>query len=224
MKYLIFDAGPIIALTMNGMIGVLEKLKEGFKGEFVITPRVRVELIDGPMKIKKFELEAIQVKNLIDRGILKMSSEIIPNSKLDKETKRILNTANGFLKSSKTGEKINLIHTGEAECLAFSSLCGGENVIVIDERTTRMLVESPDNLKRLMEKKIHMPLKQDLDAVRSLKGYKFIRSAELLFLAYKKGMIPLKKEKSLLDALLYGVKFKGTAISSEEIEQMKQLA
>ncbi len=33
-----------------------------------------------------------------------------------------------------------------------------------------------------------------------------------------------KKDKELLDALLYGVKFKGCAISSVEIEEMKRLA
>ena len=152
-----------------------------------------------------------------------MSSEIIPNNKLDKEVKKILNIANRFLKSSKTGEKINLIHTGEAECLAFSSLCGVDNLIVIDERTTRMMIEAPENLKNLMEKKVHMPLKQDLGVLKGLKKFRFIRSPEILFIAYKKDIIPMKKEKPLLDALLYGVKYKGAAISSEEIEQMKLL-
>lgn len=224
MRYVIFDAGPIISLTMNGMLYVVEKLKENFDGEFIITPTVRSELIDRPIKIKRFELEAIQVKNLIERGILKMSSEFVPNNKLDKETKKILNSTNSFLRSSETGEKINLIHTGEAECLAFSSLCGKENVIAIDERTTRMIIESPENLKKMIERKVHMPLKQDINAIKDLKNFKFIRSPEILFVAYKKGLIPLKKEKPLLDALLYAVKFKGAAISSAEIEEMKSLA
>ena len=223
MKYLILDAGPIISLTMNGMLGILESLKENFDGEFIITPAVRGELIDRPMKIKKFELEAIQVRNLIDKGIIKLSSDIIPNNKLDKETKKVLLAANRFLQSSKTGEKISIIHNGEAECIAFSLLCGVENIIAIDERTARMMVESPENLKKLMEKKLHIPLKADLEAVRGLKKVRFIRSSELLFLAYKKNLIPMKKEKQLLDALLYGAKFKGTAITSEEIEQMKLL-
>ena len=46
---------------------------------------------------------------------------------------------------------------------------------------------------------------------------------ENLWLAYKKNLIPVKKNKELLDALLYGVKFKGAAISSVEIEEMKKL-
>ena len=37
MKYLIFDAGPIISLTLNGMLPVIEKLKSVFDGAFLLT-------------------------------------------------------------------------------------------------------------------------------------------------------------------------------------------
>jgi len=241
MKYLIFDAGPIISLTMNGMLSILEKLKDVFDGEFILTPHVRREVVDKPMKIKKFKLEAIQVNDMIDRGIFKMSSEIISNQKLDQETKRLLKVTNGVLRTSATKEKIKIIHDGEAACLAFSNLCEADNVIVIDERTTRMLTEAPQNLEKMMEKKLHTPLDVELSLLNDLKKFKFIRSSELLFIAYKKNLIPFarnsvpsklgtnmpfssgKKNKDVLDALLYGVKFKGAAISSVEIEEMKKL-
>ncbi|MEA3248306.1 MAG: hypothetical protein U9Q73_01225 [Nanoarchaeota archaeon] len=223
MKYLIFDAGPIISLTMNGMLYVIEKLKEGFDGEFILTPPVKREVIDKPMNIKKYKLEAIQVQDMIDRGIFKMSSEIVSNQKLDEEIKRILKVTGGVLRTVQTGEKIKIVHEGEASCLAFSKLCKEKNVIVIDERTTRMLTESPQNLKEMMERKLHTPLKVELSLLDELKDLKFIRSSELLFVAYKKGLMPIKKSRDFLDALLYGVKFKGTAISSTEIEEMKRL-
>lgn len=223
MKYLIFDAGPIISLTMNGMLPVLEKLKEVFDGEFIITPRVRNEVVDRPMKIKKYKLEAIRVNDMINRGIFKISTDFIPQQKLEKEVKRLLKITNGVLRTSQTKEKIKIIHDGEAACLAFSNLCGADNVIVIDERTTRMLTEAPQNLESMMEKKLHTPLDSELSLLNELKKFKFIRSAELLFVAYKKGLIPIKKDKNLLDALLYGVKFKGAAISSVEIEEMKKM-
>jgi len=223
MKYLIFDAGPIISLTLNGMLPIIEKLKKEFKGEFILTPQVKNEVVDRPIKIKKFKLEAIQVKDMIDRGIFKMSGEIIPDNKLDKEVKRMIKITNGVLRTAQTGEKINLIHKGEASCLAFANLCGTESVIVIDERTTRMLTEAPQNLENMMESKLHTPLKVDLSFLDELKNIKFIRSAELLFIAYKKELIPIKNSKDLLDALLYGVKYKGAAISSSEIEEMKKL-
>lgn len=223
MKYLIFDAGPIISMTMNGMLPIIEKLKGIFNGEFILTPQVRNEVVDKPMKIKKFKLEAIQVNDMIERGVFKMSNEIISPQKLDAEIKKILRSANGVLRTAQTGEKIKIIHEGEASCLAFSNLCEAENVIVIDERTTRMLTEAPQDLEKMMERKLHTPLEAELSLLNGFKKFKFIRSAELLFIAYKKTLIPIKKNKELLDALLYGVKFKGAAISSVEIEEMKKL-
>jgi len=223
MKYLIFDAGPIISLTMNGMLPVIEKLKGVFDGEFVLTPAVKREVVDKPMNIKKFKLEAIQVGDMIERGVFKMSGDIVSQGKLDRETKRILKVVNGILRVTATKKKIEIIHNGEAACLAFSKLCGCDNAIVIDERTARMLAEAPDNLERMMEKKLHTPLDADLSSLDEMKDFKFIRSAELLFVAFRKGLVPVKKSKDLLDALLYGVKFKGCAISSGEIEEMKRL-
>ena len=224
MKYLIFDAGPIISLTMNGMLPIIEKLKEVFDGEFILTPQVKSEVVGRPMKIKKFKLEALRVNEMIERGIFKMSTKIISDQKLDIEIKQILKTTNGVLRTTQTKEKIKIIHTGEASCLAFSNLCGVDNVIVIDERTTRMLTEAPQDLEKMMERKLHTPLEAELPLLDKLKRFKFIRSSELLFVAYEKNLIPVKKSKGLLDALLYGVKFKGAAISSAEIEDMKKLA
>jgi len=224
MKYLIFDSGPIISLSMSGTLPILEKLKETFKGEFILTPSVKRELIDKPMKIKKYKLEALRVKELIDKKVFKLSSEFIQDQKLDREVNDLLKMANGVLRTANDGEKIKIIQEGEASCLAFSRLCGCENVIVIDERTTRLLSEAPENLQKLIEKKIHKPLKSNISLIKDFKKFKFIRSAELLFIAYKKGLVPLKKDKNLLDALLYSVKFNGSAISSVEIEEMKKLS
>ncbi len=223
MKYLIFDAGPIISLTMSGMLSILEKLKENFDGEFILTPQVKKEVIDRPLKIKKYALESVQVQNLIDKKIFRMAEEFVDIHKLENETKRILKIAEGVLRVEQTGEKINLIQKGEASCIAFSFLCKERNVIIIDERTTRLLTEAPQNLEKIIGKKLHISLKANLSLLKDFKDLKFIRSSELLFVAYKKNLIPLKKDKQLLDALLYGVKTKGTAISSYEIEEMKQM-
>jgi len=223
MKYLIFDAGPIISLAMSGLLPVIEKLKGVFDGEFILTPQAKYEVVNRPMKIKKYKLEALQVKDMLDRGVFKMSSTVIPDQKLEREMKKIMKLANGVLRTVETGEKIKIIHDGESASLAFSRLCGAENVIVIDERTTRLLSEAPKSLKKLMERKLHTTLRDELSLLEGFKNFKFIRSPELLFIAYKKNLIPIKKSKDLLDALLYGVKFKGAAISSAEIEGMKKL-
>jgi len=222
-KFLIFDAGPIISLTMNGLLPILEKLKQNFDGEFVITPDVEKEVVDRPLKIKKYALEGVKVQNLVEKGVLVLSSKFVANSALNKETKRILRVANSSFQDEKIGEKIKLIQDGEASILAFSNLCKCDNVIVIDERTTRMLTEAPEKLEHLMEKKLHTSIDANFNSLKELSKFKFIRSAELLYVAYKKDLIGLKKDKILLDALLYGVKFKGTAISSREIEKIKNL-
>lgn len=223
MKYLIFDAGPIISLTMNGMLPILEKLKENFDGEFVLTPAVKKEVVDRPMRIKKFKLEALQVQGMIDRGVFKMSGDFVSNQKLSSEMRKIMESANGVLRVTSTREKIKIIHNGEAACLAFANLCGCDNAIVIDERTTRMLTEAPGDLEAMMERKLHTPLDSDFEKIKRWGKFKFIRSAELLFIAFKKDLVGVKKSKDLLDALLYGTKFKGCAISSVEIEDMKKL-
>src|SRR3989344_124641 len=199
MKYLIFDAGPIISLTMNGLLNVIERLKEKFDGEFVITPGVK------------------------HKGIFRHCYEIVSAQKLDIETKRILKIANSSLRSLNSGEKINLIHEGEASCLAFANLCSCDSVIVIDERTTRLIGEAPKNLEKMMEKKLHTSLQANPESLKFFRKFRFIRSSELLFVAFKKGLIPLKKDKQTLEALLYGVKYKGTSISEQEIEEMKKM-
>ena len=221
-KYLVFDAGPIISLTMNGLLYVLEKLKKEFDGDFIITPRVKEEIIDKPLKIKKYEFEGIRVNDLLDRGVLKLSSEVISNNQLEAETRKIMDLANNSLKT--LNENVHLIHDAEASCLAFSRLCNCDSLIVIDERTTRVLIEAPENLKKIMEKKLHAIVNIDLNKLKVLGDFRFIRSSELLYIAYEKNLLNLKKDKILLDALLYSVKYSGTSISSREIEEIKSLA
>jgi len=223
MKFLIFDAGPIISLTMSGILDVLEKLKKEFRGEFILTPSVHREVVEKPMKIKKYMLEAMLVKSMISRGVFTPSRKYVSDGRLEAETRKILKLANGILRSKQSGEKIKIIHEGEASCLAFSRICGAENVLVVDERTTRVLTEAPQKLQEMIERKVHSPLEMDKALVGKFSGFKFIRSAELLFVAFKKGLIPFGKDRQALGALLYGVKFKGTAISSGEIEEIKSL-
>jgi predicted nucleic acid-binding protein len=221
MKYVIFDAGSVISLTMNGLLGILEKLKEGFDGEFILTPQVKNELVDKPSKIKKYEFESIQVKALIKKGVFKMSSKIVSDSNLRREINKIIKISNSAYVAFH--EKVKIIQEGETSCLAFAKLCGADNVIVTDERTVRLLTEKPENISRLMENKMHTKVSFNKKEIKYFSGFRFIRSAELLYVAYKKGLFEYK-DSNLLGALLYAVKFKGAAISSDEISEMKLLA
>ena len=60
-------------------------------------------------------------------------------------------------------------------------------------------------------------------ALKEFKDFEYIRSSELVYIAFVNNLTELKKDKQVLDALLYSVKFAGTAVSSKEIEEIKSL-
>lgn len=218
-KALIFDSSSIISLAMNGLLDVLTGLSKESKIEFFITPNVRKEIVEDPLKTKKFELEALQIKDLIEKGVIALADD--PN--LEKETQNFLNAANSAFTSM--GERIKLLHGGEASCFALAKIMKDyDSALVIDERTARILSENPENLRELLEKKMHREIDMDEQSASLFSGFKIIRSAELAVMAYKKGIIDLPAQpKQIVDALLYGVKLNGCSISSEEIEEAKKL-
>ena len=223
-KALIFDSSSLISLSLNGLLEELKKLKEIFNGEFIITKEVKQEVVDEPMKIKKYELEALKIRNLIDEGYLNMPDKLgIQDKEITSLTIKLMDIANTMFIGNRN--EISLIQLGEASCLALSKLMNEKkikNVLVIDERTIRMLVEKPENLKELLENKLHTKIKLKESNFKSFKEFKIIRSAELMYLAYKKNLVRWKG-KIVLDALLYALKFKGCAISFDEIEEIKKL-
>lgn len=224
-KAIIFDAGALISLSMNGLIDELRKLKEIFNGSFLITQKVKEEIIDKPLKIKQFELEALRAKKLLDEGILELADSFgFENSEIEARAMKIMGIANSFFYSSKG--QVNIMHMGEASCLALSKMLTEKkinNVIAIDERTTRMLIEKPENLKELLRKKLHANIKLVKKNFEYFRDFRVIRSAELMYIAWKKGLVELKNGVSILDALLYALKFKGCSISFEEIEEIKKI-
>ena len=114
---------------------------------------------------------------------------------------------------------------GEASCLALGEILNKkkiENVLAIDERTTRVLVEKPDNLRKLFEKKLHVQIEVKDTNLEDFKDLKIIRSPELAYVLWKKKLIQLKNGE-VLDALLYAMKLRGAAISDDEIREIKNL-
>ncbi len=224
-KAIIFDAGTLISLSMSGLLYVLKNLKKSFDGHFLITEDVKKEIIDVPIQRKKFELEALRVKVLFDEGILELPDKLgIDNKIVRDKGHEVMEMSNSFFKSHK--RTIRILQLGESSCLALSKLLIGkgiENVIATDERTTRVMIEKPHNFKDLLEKKMHTRIEARESSFNYFKDFKVIRSAEILYVAWKKGLVELKDGNTVLDALLYAVKFKGCAISSDEIEEIKRL-
>lgn len=221
MKYIIFDSGPLINFSMNGILPLLKKLKREFKGEFLITKEVKEEIIEKPSNIKRFKLGALQLKQLFDEEIIKHAN-ITPKQvdELRKIRSEIMNTANNIFKAR--GKSIHLIDKGEAAALALSKIMNNNCVIVIDERTTRMLCENPENLRKLLQKKLHTTVNANKKNYSYFKEFKIIRSTELAYIAYKKKLFDLKDSEAL-KAMLYGLKFKGCSISEEEVEEISKM-
>lgn len=223
MKVLILDSGPIINLSLNGLLYIFEKIKsEGL--EIVITQAVKEEVIDYPLKIKRFELGALRVQQLLAQKVIKLPEDIgFSSEEIKKETAKVMSVINSTLKAD--GDYIKIVSDAESSCLAMSKMLsdrGTANMIGIDERTTRTLFEKPENLEDLMSRKLHKKIKINNDNFRSLGNFRFIRSPEIVFVAYKKGITNLPGSQAL-EALLYATKYKGSSISDDEIKVLKKL-
>lgn len=223
-KAILFDASTLITFAMNGLLPEFRRLKEVFGGRFIITDEVKYEVIDRPLNVKRFELEAMKVNQLLTDGVLEGYEVFgVNKSEITKGTEKMMNIANSMFVGDR-GD-IDLIHKGESSCLALSRILDKKKIphlIAVDERTTRMLSEKPDNLRKLLERKLHTKITLKKKEFKYFQGFRIIRSAELVYIVYKKKLIGLR-DKKLLDALLYAVKFKGCSISDQEIAEIKKI-
>ncbi len=226
MKTIVFDTGPIISITINNLLWTLEPLKQKFGGDFYITENVKAELIDKPIATRKFKFEALQVMKNINSGVL----NVLASEKIQAKTDELMGLANSVFSCKKN--PIKIVHYGEMSAIAAAKFLQ-TNFIVVDERTTRLLIEDHDSLVRTMRKKFHCPVQYDKEKIRifqeETKGIKVIRSAELVTIAYKLGILnsylPSKNgfrspEKTLLESVLWGVKLNGCSLTEEEINQI----
>ena len=226
MKSMVFDAGPIISLAMNDLLWLLEELKKSFKGEFYISVTVKEELVDKPLSTKKFKFEALQVLKCINDGIL----TVITNDEIKNTTLHLLDLANNSFKAY--NNPIRIVHQGEIEGLA-SSLFLESGAFVVDERTTRILIENPKRLWDILKNSLHTKIDVDehnLDEFQSItKATNVIRSVELVTVAYELGLLNKylanieNPKRTLLESVLWGVKLNGCAVSRREIDEIIKL-
>jgi uncharacterized protein YlbG (UPF0298 family) len=226
MKSLIFDAGPIISLATNNLLWILEPLKKKFNGKFYITDAVKRELVDRPLETKKFKFEAIQVQRLIENGVL----EIIDNSFIKEKTPILLSTANEIFRAY--NNYIKIVHFAEMSVIA-AALSLNSNVIVLDEKTTRYLIENPKIIVEILRKTLHASIYINENNLKefknTVKDIKTIRSIEIVTMAYEHGILDSyitripDARKNLLESVLWGVKLNGCAVSKDEIEQIVKI-
>ena len=220
---ILLDAGPVISLTTNNLLWLLERFTQVTKKPFSIVSSVKREIVDRPLATKKFKFEALQVERLIEQGVL----NVIEQPEFKSKALQLLDLANNVFWAHNA--PIRIVQLGEMETLAAAASLG-TNRVVMDERITRSLIESPEQLHRLMEQRLHTKLHVDtgrLEEFRTMTRHiELIRSAELVAIAYEKGLLNnyLVKvpnaRKELLESVLWGVKLSGCAISEDEIKEL----
>ncbi len=227
---LVFDAGPIISLTLSGILWVLEALKKEYKGKFYITSAVKKEIIGQPLKTKKYKFESVRVMPYLANGTL----TLLENEEIRTKTIEIQNLANSCFYANK--KPIKILHDGETESIA-ACLILEAKTLVIDERTTRYLIEAPNKIKRRLEKKLHTKIEEDtlkLKKLHSLIGdIQPIRSTELITIAFEKNLLKFFEysniehlhnfRKTILEGALWALKSNGCAILDEEIDEIIKL-
>lgn len=217
------DSGPIISLTTNNLLWLIKPLQEQAKAPFSIVSSVKREIVDRPLATKKFKFEALQVERLIEQGIL----QVIDKPEFKSRALQLLDLANTIFWVHNS--PIRIVQLGEMETIAAAGALGS-NRVVMDERITRSLIESPDQLQRLMEQRLHTRLHVDTGRLAEFQTFtrhiELIRSAELVTVAYEKGLlneylvkVPQAK-KELLESVLWGVKLNGCSISEQEIDEI----
>jgi predicted nucleic acid-binding protein len=223
MKALVFDAGPIISLTTNNLLFLLERLKQKFKGQFIVVGGVKRELVDKPLQTRRFKLEALQVQSLIEKKTL----TVLEEEKIRSLANKLLDLANNILFAH--NHAINIVQRGEIESIACALLYEAD-AVVADERITRTLIENPEGLQRLLEKRLHQPLRLNKAALHQFleltRHIRIIRSIELITIAFEMGLmnelvvgIP-NARRELLESALWGAKMNGCSVSEEEINKI----
>lgn len=224
-RSLIFDAGPVISFALNGLLGIFERLKVEYKGDFVICDSVREELIERPLKSKKFKFEAMRILNLFDNGIFKQ----VNSEEVNDLAEELMDLANRSF--SVNGRHMQIVHMGEIESLAFG-IKNGCDAIVVDERTTTLLVEDPEKIVERFKRR-GINTKPDHEKIRAFRektsGINIIRSVELIMIAYEKGLLDYLMPKSLnskrefIDGILWALKLNGCSVSRAEISAITEM-
>ncbi|MCK4327342.1 MAG: hypothetical protein KAW41_02590 [Candidatus Diapherotrites archaeon] len=219
MKKIVCDSSSLISMSDNCVLWLLPE----FGVEFVVPEEVKREIVDRPMKEVRFQFKALRLSRAITNGSIK----VVTDSGVAKRAKEIVRLANSLFKYGR--HNVSILHGGEAESIALMQKQGIQTLLV-DERTTRLLIEDRVALRKYIERRTGFNLKLNKQIAGQLEdevgGVDVIRSSELLAWAYENGLMEkFGRDRNVLHASLYGLKYSGCAISNEEIEDyMKLLA
>jgi len=221
MSGIFFDSSTLISMAVTCSLPILRKLKQAYDGDFFITDAVYQETVGKAMQSLRFRYEGYRLKELIEDGTIKT----YPDAGLQNQIRDLMNSMNRTYLVN--GKPLTIVQLGEIST-TIACLKEKADLIALDERTTRLLIENPDSLKPWLENKLHTNIsinKENEESWRSLISDKFIpmRSTEFAIAAWEKGFFG--ENHDVLFGLLWALKFAGCAISEEEIDfYMKKTA
>ena len=223
MTVVVVDSSTIISCAINCIIWVFEDLSQ--KGiKFIVPKSVKKEVIDNGLNSKRFKYEALRVLAYFTDNIFEVREDDIK-----KETSEILSYANSsfYIKNN----PLKILQEADAEVIALAKKINAD-MILTDERTLRLLLENPAEIKDFLHRKFKADIKVSDSSLMNFKrtaGQMDIsRSVELVALAYSLDIFNETKakcelgdvkncEKELIEGLMYALKFSGCSISFEEI-------
>lgn len=223
----VLDAGPIITLTSNNLLSMLEKIKTATNCEFFIPQGVKQEVIGRPLQTHKYKYEAFQVISLLHTNII----QNIEKSALTLKAQELGNIINNcFFAFNKP---VEILHGGELESLALCLLFDS-HIFVVDEFTTRMVLFDPLQVKNRLESRLHTSIVMDEKKVQAFaeqfRHLLVVRSVELMIYCYLQDYFAstisalsdytkLHNDKHFLEGLLWGLKLSGCSVSENEINK-----
>lgn len=221
MPSFVMDSSALISLVETCNSGCIEFLsKQG--AVFFITQTVKNEVITNPMQIRKFQLSALRLKKLLTENQIK----IFHSKSLTHDKNKVLYLANSLLYAN--GKPLKVLHEGEAECLAaFSS--AKMDCLVIDEKTTRLLIENPFRLRDVLQTEYAQEISlnnRNLDSFKEFtKNIIVARSSEIIAAAAKRGFFKAfhDDEENAFHAATQALREAGCSLSDSEIEEYKQI-
>ena len=124
------------------------------------------------------------ISSLIQNNIFKIYSNI----NIEAKTMSLLSLCNDIFLAN--GRPIKILDKAEVEALVLTQLLRG--TYVVDERNIRLLVEDYRKLAQLLERKLDTKItinNQNIKQFKSeIKDINIIRSAELMVVAFEKGL------------------------------------
>lgn len=218
MKVIVFDSGPIITFALNSLLPLFRFLKEEYKGSFYIPNDVEKEIIEQPSKSKRFAFESYLIRGLLKDDTL----ELFDTKVYQQETEIITSLANSIYSINK--RDLTILNAGELDALVLAKNLNAE-AVVVDERTTRLILENPYRLKKTLTKKFHGKVVINKERLKEFERHfstlKIIRSVELALIGLDKGyfdsMINFENKEDFVKSLLWALKLNGSAVSEREI-------